>query len=407
MNIETDEFSYPWYFGFNCLEQVWNLSEGEHANIGLMDSCIDINHIALVGKVDYSNATICTEKIDKRASEIEDNIIIINDIKSSQKAKAEAQKNIANKYANFIHGTAMAGLIVAKSGSYAEDPTKQSENNKNINVAGIAPKASIVATEGISSSDLESLFTQVNKEAQNGKPLFKTHSRIEPLLINISAGQKKIEPNLSSEQDKLDSKFKDLETAWLELIRMKCKENVLIITAVGNNGIGLTKDNLNKGVLPSILKKPKSCGSRDIFLRVGATNYFKATSEIDKYINSNYGSDYVDILAPGANIPILTPNNHATIAGGTSEATAIVTAAAALLASCRQFSNGELIKKALLDNADYYPQLEPYVFGGRVLNISRAVENFCKIKPSIKNITSDIWPFKIETSIYGEVFRFF
>lgn len=96
---------------------------------------------------------------------------------------------------------------------------------------------------------------------------------------------------------------------------------------------------------------------------------------------SNWGESYVDIAAPGCNVPALAWDKElgrfvATMESGTSLATPLVSFAAALV---RSESNGEfspaLIKRRLLVSADLAPEtpLLQEVSDGRKLNIPKAV----------------------------------
>lgn len=98
---------------------------------------------------------------------------------------------------------------------------------------------------------------------------------------------------------------------------------------------------------------------------------------------SNYGKDCVDILAPGEKIPILD-SQKVTLANGTSDATAIVTGAAVLLASCKPWATANEIRETILHHADKHPKaLGNQVDQGRVLNIYRAASNFCDLPKKI------------------------
>lgn len=160
---------------------------------------------------------------------------------------------------------------------------------------------------------------------------------------------------------------------------------MLIIAAVGNDGKELTKEN---GVLPAILPPPK--GTRDPIIRVGAVTKYNSKTQPQIYMGrntgSNWGKNFVDIMSPGQSISVLMPSANATIANGTSEATAIVTGAAALIASCNPSATADDIRKAILDNADRFQHLSEKVKEGRVLNIYQAVEKYCQTQLPQKEV---------------------
>ena len=210
-------------------------------------------------------------------------------------------------------------------------------------------------------------------------PLF---SKSNIILINLSGGEHSI-----------DCDEQGTRAKWSKLIKEACKdEHTLLIAAVGNDGIELTPTNIvEKGFLPASLHS-KSCKDKDFIIRVGATNCYE-NNEVPKLFmkerelhlgGSNFGKDYVDILAPGQQIPILVAHeNHAVIGQGTSEATAIVTATLALMNACKPNVSAKELREALLRNSHKYDSLANAVKDGRVLDIYNIVENFClgKISP--------------------------
>ncbi len=238
------------------------------------------------------------------------------------------------------------------------------DQSKSISVSGIATESQIKGIEGVSISSIEDGFTKVSlKSKVSNKPLFIEQNPSKIYLISISGGQ--------------EYSTTDIVSQWQDFIKRTClNDNVLIIAAVGNDGQELTKGN---GVLPAILQALKSCKGNDNILRVGATNYFEQEKNLNIYRNSNFGAGFVEILAPGAGISILTPKNGAKIGSGTSEATAIVSGTAAQLVSCMPSASAQLIKKAILNNSNHYPHLSKYVLDGTILNIEKVVSSFCTI----------------------------
>ena len=330
-----DEIDFPWYLDINSISDVWTITSGHGVVIDLIDSCVNFSIPALFGKnVSYSP---CPENAD----------------------------NLKD-----IHGTAMAGLILAD----AIKLSLHDEPNKSTVIAGVAPDA-LIKNEAliISAKSLESTILKTSK----GVNVHKTQEerqRLNIKLINISG------------KDVTDEQY------WFDIVSAICKEDksILISAAVGNNGANLTDDYVIKHkIFPALLKKPQICKTKGIdpITRVGAVkpyNNGETPKLYDTYsTGSNFGKNYVDILAPGGNIPILLPDNTARFAGGTSESTAIVTGAIALLIGCRPYSTAQEIRNVLLNNTDKFFDLELMVTDGRVLNINKAVNDFCIYKPSI------------------------
>ena len=366
-----ESFQYPWYFESNNMFEAWDISQGEHITVAVADTCIDIHHVMLAEKALYADDNTCNYKIKKDYAELSD---IFQTIKNMQDTKSNLDlltKKFAKIYPNYIHGTAMASLIVGSLSILKKDPfvSLPQEYGDKICVAGIAPKSKIIGLEGVNVGSLEKGFTIVKEKTAESKPLFKDKKRIQVVLINLSGGEK-----AKDEED-----FSLMASSWKDFARRVCtdQENTLIISAVGNDRLELTKNSQKQGVLPAVIKPPKICHGKDPILRVGATNFYLQGDKVDKYKNSNYGAEFVEILAPGAGIPIATPKNYSSIASGTSEATAITTGIAALLANCRPFTTAEAIKNAILQHATHYDHLKSYVLNGNVINAKNSLKHFC------------------------------
>lgn len=96
--------------------------------------------------------------------------------------------------------------------------------------------------------------------------------------------------------------------------------------------------------------------------------------------DSNWNHEYIDIAAPGTNIPIITSFNlkiHEK-AFGTTFAIAIVSGTANLMLACNNRLPGAKIKEIILDTADVVEMLKDKIIGGKVLNIERAVKAVCE-----------------------------
>jgi subtilisin family serine protease len=335
---------YPWYFEQLGVENSWSITQGSNVVIDLIDSCVDFD------------------------------ISLLKDKNYQRVFEGCGSKNDQDVFA--IHGTAMAGVIGADKGALP----KKEDISELLFVAGIAPEVKIKNTIGVMNvNNLNKVLIDAKDESPKsiyGESVLKApkdRERVDIVLVNLSGGQ--ISANTV------------LRTDWNDEVSKICKDNsnVLIIAAVGNSATYLTKDNIEtKGILPSTLK-PKACKNigTDPIIRVGATNHYNKTNDQPNLYfthlgtGSSYGKEYVDILAPGQSIPIILPGGYASIAGGTSEATAIVTATAALLASCKPYATSKEIRDAILDNASKYVKLEKKVLDGNVLDIAKTVKQFC------------------------------
>lgn len=89
--------------------------------------------------------------------------------------------------------------------------------------------------------------------------------------------------------------------------------------------------------------------------------------------SSNFGVDTVDIAAPGQNILSTLPHNSYGYMTGTSQATAFVTGAAALVMAHKQAFKAEDVKKYILSTGDAQPQLMAKTRTSRQLNLYKAL----------------------------------
>jgi hypothetical protein len=298
-----DSSEYPWYFEPNKIEDSWKIAEkmGDGTVVDVWDTEVSFISI-LKGKEYFSESYI-------------------------------SENHRTPTLVETIHATAVAGLI---AGDYdrlmCDDGSKRlCDQDGKISVAGIAPKAKLVSRIwlGTGSSDLFDIFpkslevphTPINKHGN--KVRYDELDAIETKLVlaNFSSGKRW----LSSANDFLDS------------LRKSAKDNMyfLIVAGVGDDGEELSDMTGKKyGLIPACFKSSYfKNNKRDPIIRVGSTSrysskilpeifYFSSGILADK--GSNYGKDYVDVLAPGEAIPVLTPSSKAIISGDTSLSAAIV-----------------------------------------------------------------------------------
>lgn len=89
--------------------------------------------------------------------------------------------------------------------------------------------------------------------------------------------------------------------------------------------------------------------------------------------SSNYGTETVDIAAPGQNILSTLPGNAYGFMTGTSQATAFVTGAAALVMAHKQSFSAEDVKKYILSTGDAVTSLASKTRTSRQLNMFKAL----------------------------------
>ncbi|MEO8378871.1 MAG: S8 family serine peptidase [Acidobacteriota bacterium] len=141
-----------------------------------------------------------------------------------------------------------------------------------------------------------------------------------------------------------------------ELLRL-ARLGVVVVTSAGNEAA----DNDERPMYPAGYQ------SVSTLISVAAT---RNDGNIAR--SSNRGRHSVDIAAPGIGIRTTDPGDSYDSPFGTSMAAAMVTGAVALLASQCPALSGLELKELILATADHRPALEPYVAGGRFLNVSAA-----------------------------------
>jgi len=159
----------------------------------------------------------------------------------------------------------------------------------------------------------------------------------------------------------------------VRLYLMRDFQSLLFVVAAGDEGVDLA----------SVERKAPITWMRDAEMRshmigVGATTpdggHYLSQYEDEQHrsINvSNFGSEYVQIAAPGRDVFSLASRNGYAVASGSSQAVPQVTAAAAMLFAHNRFYPPSSIKARLIYTADPLEDSHQ-VWGGR-LNVRRAV----------------------------------
>ncbi|MFE7545243.1 S8 family peptidase [Streptomyces platensis] len=236
------------------------------------------------------------------------------------------------------HGTAMASLIAGHGhGPGGSD-----------GVMGLAPDAKILPV-GIDLGD-------------------KEESYAEPLRYAVDHGAKVV--NMSFED------FGDTSPAEKASVDYARKHDVLVVAASGNSGSSMPR-------LPSAVPGVLAVGAMDIDLKV--------------WKFSNYGS-HIKLLAPGLHIRSAGVETPYRLANGTSDSTAYVSAAAALLRSkfpdltAGQIAN-RLVKTAILPDSMKGKKLPDSHYGYGIVNPWQAL-----IKKMPAGSTNGPLPFLSEDS---------
>lgn len=222
---------------------------------------------------------------------------------------------------NHGHGTHIAGIIGAEAG-----------NNKGI--SGISPNVSLMILKYFdpkvpNTDNLKNTIAAIRYAVKMG-----AH------IINYSGG------GTDYSQDEY------------EAIALADKKNVLFVAAAGNERSNSDQHHYY----------PADYGLKNII----SVTAIDPTTEV--LSSSNYGVLTVDIAAPGQNILSCLPNNSYGLMTGTSQATAFVTGAAALVMSHKnQYFKASEIKKYILATGDSSSSLMAKTKTSRQLNLFKAL----------------------------------
>ena len=132
------------------------------------------------------------------------------------------------------------------------------------------------------------------------------------------------------------------EWVW-DAIKYAASKDVLIVTAAGNDG-------KNVDVEPSYPtdSPDKTTEISDNYLCVGALNFEYGANVVANF--SNYGSNNVDVYAPGMKIYATVPNNKYKMEQGTSMASPNVAGVAALIRSYYPKLTASQVKHIIMDS---------------------------------------------------------
>lgn len=285
--------------------------------------------------------------------------------------KDKPKCNVPNKapIPEIAHGTAMASLIVGLPRKNLK-PVNIGKTNAFNSVCGLANKAIIVAYDK-TSNDGSTFWNLPLSKKKKDKKLFPSPAQPELHVMSWS----------------LSSKSKG---DWIIKLNRICASGGLLIAAAGNDSLDLDKKYNN--LYPATIHLNETTCKYEPRIIVANQNQDEAIPTLNE--NSNYGSQYIHIAAPGTNIPQATPhfNNdniqntqsllsqdtaYYDIASGTSPATAIVSATAALIMKCNRHISATELRNAIFSSATLYEPLKDKIENGRILCTRPAVEFVC------------------------------
>lgn len=179
-----------------------------------------------------------------------------------------------------------------------------------------------------------------------------------------------------------------------DVLERVCAKNMLLIAALGNDGIDVTKNPRKWFPVADPPELPSGC-KYDPVLRVASVRW-DAGGKPKLAPYSNFGK--IDVLAPGGGYNMAVPGTNFLFDyydsnikdqclldkeeanGGTSQATAVTAGLIALLLKCNPLLSPSEIRDKLIqtsDQADIIPSGSGTFLSGNILNFERAIDNVC------------------------------
>lgn len=317
--LNDPAISQAWGLNKADAARAWTVSQGsKDIIVAVIDTGIDVNHEDLKANLwtnpgetglDSKGKDKSTNGIDDDGNGFVDDVYGWNFVSNS--------KDLTD---NHGHGTHIAGIIGAEAG-----------NGKGI--AGISPKVSLMILKYYdpkvpTSDNLNNTVNSIKYAIAKGAN-----------IINYSGG---------------GTEFSATEKAAIEDAR---KQGILFVSAAGN-------------------ERSNSDHFKYFPADYGLSNIISVTAidpSTEVLASSNYGTETVDIAAPGQNILSTLPKNSYGYMTGTSQATAFVTGAAVLVMAAKGIKNPEEVKKYILSTGDTNRSLIAKTRTSRKLNLYKAL----------------------------------
>ncbi len=299
--------------------RAWEISQGsKDIRVAVIDTGADVNHEDLKSNIwnNPGETGLDANGRDKASNGIDDDGNgYVDDVHGWNFVS-----NNSDLTDNHGHGTHIAGIIGAEAG-----------NGKGI--AGIAPQVSLMVLKYYDPK------VQGTDNLKNTVNSIRYAIKMKANIINYSGG---------------GTEFSQEEHDAIEEAR---KQGILVVAAAGN-------------------ERSNSDNHKYFPADYGLSNIISVTAidpSTEVLASSNYGTETVDIAAPGQNILSTLPGNSYGYMTGTSQATAFVTGAAVLVMAKKNNLIPEEVKKYILSTGDAKTSLIAKTKTNRQLNLYKAL----------------------------------
>jgi serine protease AprX len=259
----------------------------------------------------------------------------------------------------FGHGTHMAGIIAGRDPGITDT---QLTSGKGF--VGIAPGANLInmkvaAADG--AVDVSQVIAAIDWVVTHRKD-----PGLNIRVLNLSFGTD------SAQDPRLDPLSHAVEAAW--------RNGIVVVVAVGNDGAATTRVNMpaaNPYVIAVGGANSNGTATRnddtvaDFSTRGNATRHADLVATGKTVISLRNPGSYIDVNYPSGLVPG-DPTGRFFRGSGTSQATAVVSGAAALLLQQRPTLTPDQVKRLLMTNTDAMPKADAISAGAGQLNIAKA-----------------------------------
>ena len=309
------EVSKQWAHGVVQSTNAWDLSEGEHVLVGVIDSGIDFSHPDLKANI-YRNTREVINGVDDDRNGFIDDVSGWDFVNNNNNPQADDTRS--------YHGTHVSGTIGAVG-------------NNGIGIVGQAPRVKILPLKYLDSTGTG--FTS------NAIRAIDYAIKMKVKVLSNSWGSFSSSASLQS-----------------AIVRAR-QAGILFVAAAGNG------DASGRAVNTDATPFFPASYRLDNIVSVAASD---SSDQLSAW--SNYGHSTVDLAAPGVSIYSTRNNNSYASLSGTSMATPLVSGVAALVFSERPDLSPREVKAILIASVDKSSAYSGRVASGGRINAYKALK---------------------------------